>query len=176
MEEWRDIPGFEGLYSASNTGFVKSLARTVENSHTGYKLSKRTVKERILRHSRSGTICLRKDGKDHYFRIGQLVLYAFVGPPPSKAEQNARHLDDNTEHNYLSNLAWGTHQDNYDDAVRNNRNGPGSPGALARGDKLRGRPRSEVAKTRISLTKQSQAHIERERAKLRARNALGRFS
>ena len=32
-EIWRDIPGFEGLYQASNLGEIKSLEKEVWNAH-----------------------------------------------------------------------------------------------------------------------------------------------
>src|SRR5580765_235706 len=143
-EEWRDVPGFEGLYQASNTGLIKSLERIVENSHTGYKPGKKTIKERILRPSITGSISLCKDGKSYSFHLANVILRSFIGPPSNEAERNARHLDDNTKNNNLSNLAWGSHQDNYNDGVRNNRHGAGTPGALIRGNKLRGKKRPDV--------------------------------
>ena len=48
-----------------------------------------------------------------------LVLEAFVGPRPAGHE--GRHLDDVRSNNTLSNLAWGTQGENYQDALRNGR-------------------------------------------------------
>lgn len=33
--EWRDIPGFEGLYRVSNTGLVRSLGRAIMGVRSG---------------------------------------------------------------------------------------------------------------------------------------------
>lgn len=48
-----------------------------------------------------------------------MVLFAFRGAPPSIEENLGRHLDDDRANNTICNLAWGSVQDNADDAVRN---------------------------------------------------------
>lgn len=111
----------------------------------------RTKKARVLR-STSTNVVLRKHGKNHWFKRGYLILITFIGPPPS-GKRLVRHLDDDTSRTELSNLAWGDHQDNYDDAVRNKRHGAGSLGAKKRGDALRGRPRPQSVRDKISATK-----------------------
>ena len=30
---WKDIPGYENLYQASNTGFIKSISRNVQKKN-----------------------------------------------------------------------------------------------------------------------------------------------
>ncbi|MGC8718421.1 MAG: NUMOD4 domain-containing protein [Thermodesulforhabdaceae bacterium] len=49
-EIWKDIPGYEGRYQASNLGRIKSLKRKVRsvNHYTGKEFF-RVVPERILR-------------------------------------------------------------------------------------------------------------------------------
>jgi len=59
----------------------------------------------------------RERGRMEKFYIHQLVLLAFVGPCPEGME--VRHLDDNTLNNALSNLCYGTHLQNQQDAVQN---------------------------------------------------------
>lgn len=49
--------------------------------------------------------------------IHVMVLESFVGPrPPGK---QGRHLDDDQDNNYLTNLRWGTSSENCADRVRN---------------------------------------------------------
>lgn len=36
-EVWKDIPGYEGLYQASNMGQVRSLPRVVERTYRWVK-------------------------------------------------------------------------------------------------------------------------------------------
>ncbi len=140
-EEWKQCVDFP-LYEVSNTGKVRSL-------RTGWP----------LRPNKALSVVLRKDGKSHSVKLSRLILTAFVRPPKSTKEL-ARHLDDNKKNNMLSNLAWGSHKDNYDDGVRNGRNGAGTLGAKIRGDKLRGLKRPINVRNQISATKQ--AHPERQ--------------
>jgi hypothetical protein len=51
------------------------------------------------------------------YRVSVLVLTVFAGPRPPG--QVARHLNDNSLDDRLSNLAWGTHAENVADAIRN---------------------------------------------------------
>jgi len=58
------------------------------------------------------------DGHGHSIkmRVHHAVLLAFVGPPESNEE--CRHLDGNPSNNSLTNLEWGTRQQNTDDRRR----------------------------------------------------------
>lgn len=106
-EEWRPIPGFPG-YEVSNLGQVRSFLRFGLNSPI------METYQRILKHyiNRKGYhyVTLRRYKKNHSRKVCTLVLKAFVGPRPNDYE--CCHLDDNKDHNYLSNLKWGTHQEN----------------------------------------------------------------
>lgn len=61
-------------------------------------------------------VSLRHRGHTFKEFVHRLVLLAFVGPCPM--DQEARHLDGNQRNNRLSNLAWGTRQENTDDRMR----------------------------------------------------------
>ena len=41
MEEWRDIPGYEGIYQVSSIGRVKSLPKMVGHNWGGLKNGRR---------------------------------------------------------------------------------------------------------------------------------------
>lgn len=56
------------------------------------------------------------DGKRCSVGVHRLVLMAFVGMP--EEGQVCRHLDGNPGNNNLSNLAWGTVLENYQDSVK----------------------------------------------------------
>lgn len=82
-EEFRDIPGYEGLYQVSDLGRVKSLEREVNGGRGGYYF----INEKILKHSFSRgypKICLCKYGKIKTITIHQLVAMAFLGYKPNK--------------------------------------------------------------------------------------------
>lgn len=122
-EQWRAVVGFEGLYEVSNLGRIKRLPRTVTcgSRHSSkLYLSKRYSEDHILSPGRR-TVKLCADGKSSRFNsIARIVLLAWIGPAPEN-KPIARHLDDDYSNNKLTNLAWGSIQDNHDDAKRNGR-------------------------------------------------------
>jgi hypothetical protein len=56
-----------------------------------------------------------------------------------------RHLDDNPHNRRIENLAWGTHKDNKQDAIRNGIEGAGSPAKLKSAAANRGQKRPSVS-------------------------------
>jgi len=63
-----------------------------------------------------GTI-LVISGRKRRFNIHRLLALVFLGNPPSPSHQ-VRHLDGNKTNNHISNLAWGTPQENTSDSIR----------------------------------------------------------
>lgn len=115
-EEWRAVPGYEGLYEVSDQGRVRSLDRTVTFAN-GWT---RNYASQIINASKRvyWRVSLRDEsGNRRTWKLHTLVLTAFVGPRPDQAE--GRHLDDNKDDNRLSNLAYGTRSENRLDSVRN---------------------------------------------------------
>ena len=55
--------------------------------------------------------------KRYHKKVHTLVLLAFKGERPSQ-EYDGCHYDGNAENNYLSNLYWGTKQENAQDRLR----------------------------------------------------------
>lgn len=110
MPEWRDIPGWEGLYQVSTDGQVKSLPR------------KRRRSELIVsqqRHPESGkwSVMLWNGKQVTNMRVHNLVLMAFIGPRPPG--MFGLHRDDNPDNNQLLNLRWGTRSENSYDMIAN---------------------------------------------------------
>ena len=119
-EIWRPVVGFEGNYSVSDHGRVRSEFRSV--TYMGrFGLTTRSYPQKILatRLDTAGYPCvaLSENSKVIGLRIHRLMLEAFVGPRPEKA--HARHLDDIKSNNVLSNLMWGTPLENSQDKYRN---------------------------------------------------------
>lgn len=113
---WRPIPGFDGLYSASNTGLVRSEARL--STYKGSAL--RRVAERIVKAHTDGKgyprVHLWRDGARHSEAVHRLVLLAFRGPPPMQGMEGA-HNDGDRSNSHLNNLRWSTCADNQADRI-----------------------------------------------------------
>lgn len=110
-ERWLPAVGYEGLYEVSNHGRVRSLDKVVRGSY-GSKMLKRSC-VRKLHKTKDGYMSLQlmKDGKRRYRLVHRLVLESFVGPCPPGYE--CRHFPDkDPANNRLTNLSWGTPQQN----------------------------------------------------------------
>ena len=112
MEEWKDIPNYEGCYQASTEGRIKSLARTVNTGFGG----KREVNERILSPSSAQNNKYRmvglSNGTIRMFTVHQLVAITFLGHVPDRYNLAVDHINENRYDNRLANLQIITHKEN----------------------------------------------------------------
>jgi hypothetical protein len=100
-ERWLPVVGREEFYQVSDLGRVRSNSRRL------------IMKQQVLKGY--PTVSLELPVKRRS-RVHRLVLEAFVGPCPEGME--TRHLDNDRQNNRLSNLAWGTREENEDDKRR----------------------------------------------------------
>lgn len=108
-EVWKDIPGYEGLYQASNMGQVRSLPRVVDRGRWGVsRIRGRTLKPGGNKGYRF--VILRRNGKSETRFIHRLVAETFIGPLPEGL--CTRHMDGNPGNNAVSNLEYGTNSEN----------------------------------------------------------------
>lgn len=114
-EEWRDIPGWEGLYRVSSLGRVESLARTYVRPSDG-------AVRQFLRHIHgpkkpdgTGYILktLRGDGRVVVAHLHTFICRAFHGEP--QPGQEVAHANGNRTDNRASNLRWATKGENHAD-------------------------------------------------------------
>lgn len=141
MEEiWRDIPGYEGYYQASNLGRIRSLDRVVKHRCGGTAVKKGKVLKLQKREQFNYVKYLVGLTKDKYeFRIvSRLVWSAFNGPIPDGMQVN--HIDENPLNNNLDNLNimsskencnWGTRNKR---CAKNNTNHPGKSKTIVQFD------------------------------------------
>ncbi len=114
MEMWKDIPGYEGIYQASNLGNIRSAPNKVT---ANARYSTRIWKSRILRPKCSKScgrgdfrVTLWKGGmrKDHL--VARLVAMAWCdGYSPG---MTVNHIDGDYRNNAAANLEWLTLADN----------------------------------------------------------------
>lgn len=83
-QEWRPIPGYEGLYEVSGQGEVRSLDRVVRYPHgKPDRLFKGKVLKQCLNVNKHYYgVRLSKQGKTKLWLIHQLVAMAFLGERP----------------------------------------------------------------------------------------------
>lgn len=103
VEEWKDIPGYDGEYRVSNLGRVISVKsgcvlKPMDEGH-GYLI-----------------VHLWRERKKKAARVHRLVAEAFVPNPEGKPQVN--HMDCNRKNNMAGNLEWCTARENREHSVR----------------------------------------------------------
>jgi hypothetical protein len=117
-EEWRAIPGHDG-YEVSDLGRVRSIDRHVTCPPGKLGVQRRFYRGKVLKLSPSGNGYLHVTlGKKNHegVDVHQLVLLAFVGPPPDGHEGD--HRNRNRHNNELTNLRYRLSHDNRSDGAR----------------------------------------------------------
>lgn len=104
-EEWKPVAGWEGIYSVSNMGRIKSHARRVERGIRPMNLKDRIMKPGKERHGHE-FVYLQLDKHKERKRIHRLVIETFEGPIPEG--MHVCHNDGNPANNKLSNLRVDT--------------------------------------------------------------------
>lgn len=131
-EEWKDIPGYEGLYQVSNLGRVKSLGRVIwqewkDGTHgRWYAFPEKILKPKIDTNNYLSVGLHKIDRSRKRFRIHRLVAIAFI-----KNDNNLPHInhkDENTYNNIVDNLEWcdAKYNLNYGGRVEKYRNSRGT--------------------------------------------------
>lgn len=130
IECWLPIPGYEGFYSVSDAGRVRSEPRAVANAGIFKAAKTQAIRGCVLAQTVNSFgyryVSLARDGRHKRCRVHQLVLLAFVGPRPTGLQ--GCHGDGDPANNARTNLRYGTPRDNAEDRVRHGRAG------IARGE------------------------------------------
>jgi len=119
MEEiWKDILGYEGKYQVSNMGRVKSLSREIHSNNQNGEFTW-ISKERILqpgKHDEGYHLSVVLHNPKRTQMVHQLVMLAFVGPPPEG--MCVLHTNGDATDNRLESLRYDTQSENIYDVYR----------------------------------------------------------
>lgn len=111
-EEWRAIPGYEGLYEVSSLGRVKSIGRYISYRH-GLRWHKPHIRA-ITTYCGYNYVNLcvsdNKNREEKRFLVHRLVAEAFIPNPENK--KCVDHINTIRTDNRVENLRWVTHLEN----------------------------------------------------------------
>jgi hypothetical protein len=114
MEEiFKEIPGYNGLYQASNLGRIKSLSRKVCNYRGCYFSKERILTQFISKNYKR--VNIRSSNK----MVHQLVAMAFLNHIPCGHEIVVDHINHDKLNNKLENLQLITNRENCSKDVKN---------------------------------------------------------
>lgn len=118
IEEWRDIPGWEGKYQASSFGRIRSVGRYITD-----KMGRTAWRPSVIRKPHVTPTChyyvivLALPGHKSCNRlVHKLVCMAFHGLP-SNLKMEVNHIDGNHHNNRSNNLEWSTRRENYNHSI-----------------------------------------------------------
>lgn len=110
MEIWKDVPGFEGCYQASDLGRIKSLKRIVISKRGVAMPKPELIRKGSITKQKYIEMRLSKNGVKKNYKVHRLILSAFC--PNNDPSLECNHKDGNKQNNKLENLEWVTPSQN----------------------------------------------------------------
>lgn len=105
-EIWKDIPGYEGRYKASNLGRILSLIKYNNNRNKDTIIGEKCVDKQGY-----CTVSLRKEkNKRKTYKVHRLIAMTFLSD--YKEELTVDHIDNNKTNNNVKNLRMCSLKDN----------------------------------------------------------------
>lgn len=110
MEQWRFIPGYEGLYEASTDGRIRSAEGKITSNarydvrHWNQRIMKQKYQKRNNGKNVDAKVCLWKNGVEKTFLVSRLVAMTWCDG--YKEGLTVNHKDGNPLNNSADNLEW----------------------------------------------------------------------
>jgi len=146
-EIWKDIPGYEGFYQASNFGRIKSLSRSHYNKGKNCYVKKQ---DRILRQVDTQgylRVPMQKSPQSKKKEsVHRMVASAFLGV----SHLTVDHIDSNKKNNNISNLRYVSYRENIVKYFNENKK-QGVPGVIWCNKRMAYRVRISVNKREYHL-------------------------
>ena len=114
-EQWKDIPGYAGLYQVSNMGNVKSLDRRVDNGQGGTNIVQERILKPICSTNGYAHVSPSRNGKVKNCLVHRLVLMTFNRMPEDG--EGCNHINGVKDDNRIENLEWTTQLENIRHAI-----------------------------------------------------------
>lgn len=115
MENWKSIPGYEGLYEASDMGRIRSVeGKKTTNARCNRVWKQRIMKLHFTKRSKDGSlssmVTLWKNGEHKQLLVARLVASTWCKGYEDGLTVN--HIDGNPLNNCAGNLEWVTINEN----------------------------------------------------------------
>ena len=149
QERWRDIEGYEGVYSISNLGNIRSKERAYTNKRGDKRKYPSALIKPWLHKNGYYYVTLKNKGFKRNFTLHRLLAKAFIPTPDSRLHIN--HKDGNRSNFSLSNLEWMTIVENNRHQASYLREHQGWKKHLTRNKTIRYQCRINACGTHVSL-------------------------
>lgn len=116
MEKWKDIPGYENLYQASNFGQIRTcegkVTKSARSEHRVWKqrILKQKWQKRHNSNKKDARVTVWKDGKEETKLVSRLVAMTWCNGYNEKLTVN--HIDGDPSNNKAENLEWVSYAEN----------------------------------------------------------------
>ena len=143
MEEWRDVPEYEGYYQVSSLGRIRSLDRTVTTKHGVERFYKGRVIDGTVHNGYKQTT-LRGNGIGRRYTFSQIVSMAFLGHDPNGNTLVVDHINGDKSDDRVENLRIVTNRANITTCFRSDRGSFSSEHAGVSWDKSKSKWRAQI--------------------------------
>lgn len=120
IEEWKDLPGFNGKYQVSNLGNVRTINR-VCNTHNGGSYIRKGCMLKLVINNRGYyhlNLWDSEKNKAVNLRVHIMVAMTFLGHDPCGMKVVVDHIDSNKLNNRVDNLQLTTQRINSSKSLR----------------------------------------------------------